>query len=226
MELKDNSKRAKNTIVALWIVLIIIVISTISSYLELSLLKRFQNEEIIDISIFDENDLRVFIIGIIQFASNITFFILFLFWFRRAYANLHRLNIKYLKCKDNMAVWGWFIPIIFLFRPVQIMSEIWDETQIQIKKYDKEYSVKSGGVLIGVWWAMFLIANYMGKRAFKTSFKAETVEQFINNDILIIIANGMEIVAKLLLIVIIGKVSKMEKILAKLVKENSEYITK
>jgi hypothetical protein len=125
LEIWDNSKRAKNLMIVFWVLIGLTVIGLFTGYNELQILKNAQIGEYISEQEANTSDLIQGIIGLLQLGIYIASVVLFLNWFRRAYGNLHRLGIKYLKQKESMAVWSWFIPFINLFRPVQIMNEIW-----------------------------------------------------------------------------------------------------
>ena len=123
-----------------------------------------------------------------------------------------------------MAVWTWFIPIISFFRPVQIMSEIWTETQEKIKKLDASYIKKNGGLIIGLWWTLFILSNFIGRYVLKTAFKQDTIEQLIEGTQAILLSDAMQIPEALLVILIVVKLSKMEAKLAKEVKSSGGNI--
>lgn len=211
IEIWDNSKRAKNLLIVFWIVIALTIIGIISGYFELELLKSAQMGNYVDEKAATANDLRQGIIGIIQFVAYITSVVLFLMWFRRAYGNLHRVGLTYLKYNEPMAIWAWFIPIISLFRPVQIMNEIWTETQDQIKKYDTSYNVKNGALLIAFWWILFIISNIFGRYILKSAFKSNTIEELIESSQAMLISDIFQVVEALLVILIVYNVSKMEK---------------
>ncbi len=109
------------------------LICLLSRYNELLMLKKIQAGIYVSDQDVYINDLSLSLVIIFQFLLRIASIIVFLSWFRRAYGNLHRLGIKYLLQKELMAVWVWFIPIVWFYRPVQIMNEIWTETQKRIK---------------------------------------------------------------------------------------------
>jgi len=54
--------------------------------------------------------------------------ITFIMWFRRAYFNLHQ-KVNHLSYSEGWAAGSWFVPIINLYRPYQIMKEIYIETK-------------------------------------------------------------------------------------------------
>ncbi len=220
LEIWDNSKRAKTVMIIFWILTGLTVIGIVSGYFELEILKNAQQGEFISDKEANANDIRQMIIGLLQTGVYIASIVVFLNWFRRAYGNLHRIGITYLKHKESMAVWSWFIPIIVLFRPVQIMNEIWTETQEKIKKYDSNYNIKSGGLIIGLWWTLFIISNFIGRYVLKTAFKGETIEQLIEGSQAILISDIIQVPEALLVILIVFQLSKME---LKLTEEVKKY---
>lgn len=224
LEIWDNTKRAKILITIFWILTGLTVVGIISGYLEVEILKNAQQGKFVSEEKANANDIRQIIIGLIQTGLYIASVVVFLNWFRRAYGNLHRLGITYLKHKESMAVWAWFIPIIVLFRPVQIMNEIWTETQEKIKKFDSNYEIKSGGLIIGLWWTLFIISNFIGRYALKTAFKDDTIEQLIEGSQAILISDVMQIPEALLVILIVSQLSKMELKLANEVKKSGGNI--
>ena len=224
LEIWDNTKRAKTLITIFWILTGLTVVGIISGYLELEILKNAQEGEFVSEEKANANDIRQIIIGLIQTGLYVASVVVFLNWFRRAYGNLHRLGITYLKHKESMAVWAWFIPIIVLFRPVQIMNEIWTETQEKIKKFDSNYEIKSGGLIIGLWWTLFIISNFIGRYVLKTAFKDDTIEQLIEGSQAILISDVMQLPEALLVILIVSLLSKMELKLANEVKKSGGNI--
>lgn len=223
IEIWDNSKRAKILLTIFWVLIVLTLIGVVSGYFELNLLNKFQQDIYVDNSEINANDLRQQIIGIGQTVIYIASVVVFLNWFRRSYGNLHRLGIS-LNNKESMTVWSWFIPIISLFKPVQIMSELWKETQNKIKKFDTNYTIKNGGLLIGLWWTMFIISNIIGRYFFKTVFKDQTLEELIDGARLIIVSDVMQVLEALLVILIVSKLSKMESKLATEVENSGGYV--
>lgn len=219
IELWDNSKRAKNVLLVFYLLIGLTIIGIYSGYLELEILKNAQQGDFAEESVANASDMRQMVIGLLQTVIFIVSVVVFLNWFRRAYGNLHRLGITSLKHKESMAVWTWFIPIIVLFRPFQIMKEIWTETQASIKKFDPNYVLLNGGIFIGVWWTLFIISNFLGRYILKSAFKTETIEQLIEGSQAMLLSDIMQIPEALLVVVIVFRISKMESKLAEEVKK-------
>jgi hypothetical protein len=220
IEVKDNSKRAKTLLTVFWILTGLILVGLLTGYNELQLLKNAQIGEFVSDEEANQSDLLQGIIGLIQSGLYIASVVVFLNWFRRAYGNLHRAGITYIKHKETMAVWTWFIPIIWFYRPVQIMNEIWKETQVKIKQFDPTYVMKNGELIIGLWWAFFIISNFIGRYVLKTAFKQDTIEQLIESSQVTLISDIMQIPEGLLVILIVYRLSKMETKLANEVKKS------
>lgn len=224
IKIKDNSKRAQQLIYVFWAFIGLVFIATLSGYLEVELLKHIQDGGFVSEDEASTNDNRQMVIGILQTALYITTIVFFLNWFRRAYANLHRIKIKYLKHSESWAIWSFFVPIIAFFRPVQIMNEIVEETQHKIRKLDRSYIKKEIGLIIGLWWTLFIISNFIGKYIMRTTFKTDTLEEMITGSEAVLISDLLQIPEALLVILIVSRVTKMETKLAKEIEKDGGKI--
>ena len=224
IEIWDNAERAKDLISVFWIFIGFSAIALISGYFELRLYENLKNEGFPDPGKVKANDIRQLVVGIIQFAVYLITVVVFLNWFRRAYGNLHRLGIEYLRQSESMAVWSWFIPIVNLFRPVQIMYEIWTETQWQIKQKDASYRIKKGNLLLTIWWTLFILSHLAGRIALRAAFKEDTVNHLIEGSMASLISDALQILEALLVIIIVSGISKMETKLAGVVKKSGGNI--
>lgn len=185
-------------------------VAIIFGYVQVGLLKRIQAGTFVTDEQVNRSDLMAGIIGIVQTVIYFTSVVVFIQWFRRAYGNLHRHGNKVLNHKEEMALWSWFIPIVSLGRPVTIMNEIWNKTQENIREYQADYQIKKGGLMIGVWWALFLFSNVVGNIVLRTALNANTVDELINSTTLYLISDASTIPEALLVILIVSKISKME----------------
>ena len=65
------------------------------------------------------------IVGLLQSGLGIVTAITFLKWIYRAYKNIQGFGAEGLRFSPGWAMGYYFIPILSLIRPVQVMSEIW-----------------------------------------------------------------------------------------------------
>lgn len=224
IEIWDNADRAKDLISFFWVFIGFTAVAIISGYFELRLFQNIQNEGFADPGKVKANDIRQLVAGIIQSAAYLITVVVFLNWFRRAYGNLHRLGIEYLNQSESMALWSWFIPVVNLFRPVQIKYEIWTETQWQIKQRDASYQIKNGNLLLTIWWTLFILSNLAGRLALRAAFKEDTVNHLIEGSIASLVSDALQILEALLVILIVTRLSKMETKLAEEVRKSGGKI--
>lgn len=213
--IRPNKKRAEIAQLLIWIVMIIDIISIYSSYLQYNLLELLQNNDSVSDQMLNSNDTREQIIGIVYLIVFIVSAITFIQWFRRAYYNL---NIR-TKCNhsEGWAAGSWFVPIISLYRPYQIMKEMWMETTKIIKSKSNDY-VEDSTLIIGIWWTLWIISNFIGNYVLKSAFKAETIENFLNSTIADIIISIIGIPLAILTVMIIKSYSLKEEKLEELEK--------
>jgi hypothetical protein len=147
----------------------------------------------------DANDQRQAAVGIIQFLLLIVTAILFIRWFKRAYENVDALG-RERRYGTGWAIGAWFVPILNLWRPKQIANDIWRASN---ERADDE------GVspLLTLWWAAFLVANWIYYAAARVSFSAETVDEFRRAAVVYMVADGLDLVAAVLAIWVVRTIT-------------------
>jgi hypothetical protein len=89
--------------------------------------------------------------------------VFFLMWLYRTYQNLPALKARNLGYTPGWAVGYWFIPIINLFRPFQVVREIWNESD---PDFDPELGFLSNSMgtpaIISWWWAFWILSRIGG----------------------------------------------------------------
>lgn len=212
IELRPNADRAKNAIILLYLVLIMDIISLISGYMQYSLLGRIANGNFTMVEA-EMNDLREMLVAIIYAILMIVSAVFFILWFRRAYYNLHQLS-KRLKYSEGWAAGAWFVPIMNLFRPFQIMSEMVNETRsILVSRNLIEKSKLASGV-VGLWWTLWIVNNMFANFDMRYSLRTESMEQYINSSLFGMISNVLGVFAVLAAIRVVKMYSAVESLVA------------
>jgi len=208
--LKSNEQRAKNAILLIWIVFALEIISLISSYFTYDLFHTIANGGEISTEVAEANDTREQIIGILYLIAYIISGITFIQWFRRAYFNLHQ-KISDLTYSEGWAAGAWFVPIINLFRPYQIMNELYEKTRrlFLVRGANTNLSTNS----LGIWWALWIISAIVGQFVYRYSMKAEFVDELITATIASMISNVIGIVLALITVKVIRDYAKEESLL-------------
>ena len=214
-KMRPNGQRAKIAMMLIWTVLTIEIISILSDYLQYDLLQTVANGGQISTETATGNDLRQKIIAIIYLVTYIISGITFIRWFRRAYFNLH-LKAETLSFTEGWAAGCWFVPFISLYRPKQIMNELYVETQNLLTTKQENSMVNLNTQFIGWWWALWLIASFLGQFVFRYSQKAETLEELTTVTIVSIIASIIGIPLALITVKIIKDYAEIEPLFCNL----------
>jgi hypothetical protein len=100
------------------------------------------------------------LVMLLQFPLRIAVIVVFLVWLHRAYTNLTALKANYTEYSPGWAVGYWFIPILNIFRPLQVVQEVWRESD---PEFDPELNFLSANMgtkpLLLAWWLCFLASN-------------------------------------------------------------------
>jgi serine/threonine protein kinase len=78
-------------------------------------------------------------------------------WFRRAYLNLPALGARRLRYRPWWTVGSWLLPVFSLFRPKQVMNDIWraSDPDLPLDRPDA-WRRRPIPELLGWWWLAFL----------------------------------------------------------------------
>ena len=216
--LKPNEQRSKTAILLIWIVLFIEIVSSVFDYFQLNLLQSVLEGQFISDQIVDSNDNRQQIISILFLIVYIISAITFIQWFRRAYFNLHIL-VKKLTHTEGWAAGAWFVPIISLFRPYQIMIEMSEKTEELISNNDlNKGNEELANNSIGIWWALWIINNIIGQVSFR--FPSDTVEQLMISTSIDMYSILIKIPLAYITVKVIKDYCAMERLLVNLPKDN------
>ncbi|TLN26675.1 DUF4328 domain-containing protein [bacterium] len=128
------------------------------------------------------SDYLATLIAIPQVAIGIAANIVFLVWVYRANKNLHSLSNTAMVHSPGWSVGWFFIPIANLFKPYQVLRELWVVSS---------RGRVSSTALVGWWWAIWLVSNFVGRLAARsvgavadTATKIMSLDAYIFSDML------------------------------------------
>lgn len=207
-QIKNNTQRAKEIIIIFWVNLVISVINTASlSWQYLLLIGVKENPESIDMHKLEISDLFQNILSISALVINLLTIIYFIRWFRRAYYNLHQLSGANPSYTEGWAAGSWFVPILSLFRPFQIMREIWDGTQRMITH---RLSVLHSNSFIGIWWGLYLVMSIYNNIVTRISWNAKELGEVTTATQLQLIGEVISWPAAIVTMVLISRTQLLE----------------
>ncbi len=147
------------------------VISIVSNEMQIDLLKRAHAQAAVTIQEAEANDARQQTIGVVQTVLYIVTAIVFLIWLNRSYKVLIELGTPSTRFSPGWAVGYWFIPFINLWRPYQIVKELW------CRSAEFHVSPIKAPIAIGVWWVAWIALNVSGRAVLSATLRAESIEE-------------------------------------------------
>jgi hypothetical protein len=153
--MRPNANRAKLAITFIWIVLGLQIVTTISNYFLCLLYKGVAEGELITPEIANATNFRQGIILIFYSILFILSIVFFIRWFRRAYYN-QEIKFNSMATSNGWASGAWFVPIINLFKPYQMMHEMYLNAENYLLEKRLIEAKKSRKQMIGWWWGFWI----------------------------------------------------------------------
>ncbi|WP_327353901.1 DUF4328 domain-containing protein [Streptomyces sp. NBC_01304] len=140
--------------------------------------------------------------GVAQVAALIAAAVVFIVWFHRARVNAEVFAPEYHAKKRGWVIWGWFVPVVNLWFPKQIASDIWNASTI-------EGSNRSRG-LLNAWWTVWIVNLVYGRFATQRYMKAEEAADIKQALMGVVVSDLIDIAAAVLAIVFVARLTRMQ----------------
>lgn len=211
MFLRPNFNRAKTAILLIYIMMALQILFAFSHYLQYELLGNLE-KGIVEYDDAQSNDTRQQFIAIIIVVMSIVSAVTFIQWFRRAYFNLHTLTDG-LKYTEGWAAGAWFVPILNLFRPYQIMRELFEESSRIISEKMGGFNPKPYLIFVNLWWALWIFSNVLSNIAFRLMPNSGSIEDLKTETMVGIFTALLEVPLALITVKVIKLYSEQEEVL-------------
>ncbi len=221
--LKPNAQRAKTAIIILGIIVCLEFIMIISEAFHLEFLKQFQLGNFTTAEI-EANYLRQGILEASSVLVGTSSIITFIYWFRRAYNNLHQLSPS-LEYGEGWAAGAWFIPFMNLVRPYKIMKELYvTSNKILIEKVE-DYQPLHSTSIVNIWWLFYIIplAYAIVESIILSDIPESTTT--IKESYFTIGTHALEIISAIVTILVIKRYALLETQLLDIIPDNSTQLS-
>ena len=135
--------------------------------------------------------------------------VLFLIWFYRSHKNLEVAGVAGLKYSSASAVWSFFVPLLNLFRPQQIMKEVeagtWRLTEESPSSPPSETTSKT----IGLWWGLFVTSG-LASRAASQLVSGSAVSQILFGEYLFLASDLASAGAAYFALRLVGSITRAQ----------------
>ena len=146
------------------------------------------------------------IVGLLQSGLGVVTAITFLKWVYRAYKNVQGFGAEGLRFSPGWAIGYYFIPILSLIRPVQVMSEIWRAS------YDpRNWPRNPGSWLIATWWTLFLLYSGVTQVSLQIGIQASTNDQWTLAAVFAILGDFFSVPLSIIVLRLVTEIYKRQK---------------
>jgi hypothetical protein len=173
-------------------VAVLSVAAVVSDVMELRLLDRLIAGEQVSDAELTSDDNRQRVIGLLQFVGYFSAAVVFIRWLHRAYHNVDAVAPQERRYGHGWAIGAWFVPILALWRPKQIVNDVW-----------RAGGTDGPGALLWFWWAAFLLSSWAGNIAVGSYVSDETLEDLREGTVAYIISDGIDIVGAILALLVV-----------------------
>jgi hypothetical protein len=111
-------------------------------------------------------------VGLVYLLVIIVCVVYWLMWVHRTYRNLRPLGADGLNYSPGWAVGYYFIPIMNLFRPFQVMRETWQASSPE-HRGGTDWVRIAVPALIGWWWAIHLFSAIVNQISLRVGMRSE-----------------------------------------------------
>lgn len=194
------------------IVLVIQLMALVLDVIQLSLLKEISNGASVANKAMASNEARQGYIALVYMAVYLFSGVAFIQWFRRAYYNLHTLDPD-LSWDESWAAASWFIPVLNLFRPFQIMREMYRKTLISLSGSGAGLDYKVSLTPVAWWWILWIAQDLIGAAIFYFAMNDPGTPEQIHMTRLSILGELLFIPLALVTLRVIREYAHMENLL-------------
>jgi hypothetical protein len=152
-----------------WLV-IVAALTALAAVLDIARLNLLSGKTLADVDLdlvqrIDDSDHTLNLVSIVLLCAYAFSAAFFAAWTFRAYKNTTALGAQRPRFGAGWAIGGWFVPFLSLWRPKQIVDDIWRTSgpdDPAVLRPDQWRDTRTSA-LLGWWWALFIISNIVGR---------------------------------------------------------------
>jgi len=193
--------RRRAVLVVFTLVIISDLVGVGSSFLELDLLDRVESGAFVSDADIDANDARQAAIGGVQLVLFVLAAGTFMAWLLGAYRNTDVVAPGTRRHGHGWAVGGWFVPILNLWRPKQIVNDVWRAGA------DDPAGARPSALLLA-WWLSWIATGFLGRVAAGGAQNRDTIAEIRDGDFLFIVSDGWDAIVAVMAIAVVNAVTR------------------
>jgi hypothetical protein len=137
--------------------------------------------------------------------------VVFLFWQHRAYKNLPALDVPRPEFSSGWVIGSWFVPILNLFRPYEIMKYIHNKSDPETVRIGFGDYDTGGDSTLKAWWGFWIATAIVGRFSDRIYRRAENLDDHVSADMVGIFVSGLTLVAACLAIAVVRDITSRQQ---------------
>jgi hypothetical protein len=180
--------------------------------IQLGLVTDIRDGQRVGLEELTESDDRVATAGLLQAGAYLACVVGFLIWYGRAYRNLARLGAGGLRWGKRAVIVYWFVPILNLFRPKQVVNDIWRASDPGLPAVANYWRDQRVPALLHWWWALWLISSFVSNIFFRRSLDAaDSPSELVSIATSYVVIDVIEIVPAVLAMLVVRKIANRQE---------------
>jgi len=206
------SSRARWTIGLLIAMICLDVIAIASGLLQASLVGRVLQGVIITPAEAVANDSRQQLIGNLWVILYVATVVAFFLWLSRSYRNVSALTTLSPSYSPAWAVGSFFMPFLWLTRPLQIIRELWhlSDTDPSVATLHEEGRKLPTPSVVGWWWGIWLVSVFLSQVVRNTTGHMNTPQEILNATYVSLASDFADLVAAGLAIAVVRAIDRKQ----------------
>jgi hypothetical protein len=141
------------------------LVSALFEVIHIGIVRDIGDGSLEDFSTWDASNARLGFAYIATFVAYLLAAIPFIAWLVRARRNVEALGVYDLAWSKGWAIGGWFVPILSLWRPKQVVNEIWRASDPDLPHGAREaqWSRIPLSWVVGWWWGLFIAGGILDR---------------------------------------------------------------
>lgn len=203
-------RRRARWVIAFFVVLIISgLLFAATDLWVISLVSRCQAGTVCTLEEAQVLDLSRLVLAMVDLAAYLATSIMFLVWLHAAYKYTSSFSSMLLQYTPGWAVGWWFVPILSLWKPYQVMRELWEASRPSPDSTNPTWPPQSAAVL-GWWWAAYLAMGIVSNIDARVFNAANSASELTGASWISIASTGVTIVAALLAIYVVSTIDRYQ----------------
>jgi len=202
----NDTKAHQRAQQAQWLLQLGVVVAAVglwSSWQQLQLIQDLARGANIPDAVVEASDARQQLIGFVQLGLGLVSAVVFLMWTSAITKRLTQLGVIDMHYAPRWSVWGFIIPIVNLFRPYQVMGELWKASEV-VPSPDGPWAKKPTPLIVDVWFAILILDSIVGRLASSRTF--DTIEQVTQIAWLTVLFDALGVVTALLAMRLVAEI--------------------